>query len=81
MWLKSIIIYQSNIVLKKAFLAFFNYGLHERRKRRPLKLLELKFCAIWRYFHVPLRRAFYQHSSNSGIKLAKTLALVANSVQ
>jgi len=29
-------------VLKKAFLAFFNDGLHERSKRKPLKLLDLK---------------------------------------
>jgi hypothetical protein len=42
-------------VLKKAFLAFFNDGLHEMNSRKPLKLLDSKICAIWRYFHVPLK--------------------------
>jgi len=54
-------------VLKKAFLAFFNCGLSEINSYKPFKLLELKICAIWRYFRVPLRSVFFQHASKKQI--------------
>jgi len=46
-------------VLKKAFLAFFNDGLPGNASGKPIKLLDLKICAICRYIHVPLRSMFF----------------------
>jgi len=52
-------------VLKKAFLVFFNYGLSEVNSYNPFKLLDLKICAIWRYFPVPLSSVLQKHASRA----------------
>ena len=54
---------KSSRALKKAFLAFFNYGLPEMNSRQTFQIAWLTACAIWRHLPVPLRSMFFQHAS------------------
>jgi len=50
-------------VLKKAFPAFFNYGLRETNSRKPLKLLELKIGRFGGTSIYRSRSVLFQHAS------------------
>jgi len=52
-----------NRALKKALPSFFNDGLPVNAWGTPLKLLDWKIRAIWRYINLPRGSAFYHHAS------------------